>query len=383
VSHNFKIYSPNLENNSIEENIELKFLGLGFNGIKVKNKIEGNLITAFYLSIPNAIPVSKLLKENIEEEIAFACDVESVNIRRIGRDLVIFVPNKERKIVDFKECLFWYLKDNEVNNMKLPILLGTDFIGNKSVMDLALQPHILIAGSTGSGKSITESSIIASLSMKLNPSNLELYLVDTKRLDLTLFESLPHLKMIAKDEQEWYLLINHLIGEVSARNYKFEKKNVRNIQEYNKLGEAKLPYIVLVIDELADLIEKDKEFRRSAIDKDFFEPKVQDSLRRLIQICRASGVHVIACTQRTSVDVISGVIKANFPTRISLKLPSAIDSKTILDEKGAEKLLGNGDMLIKSQDSDNLKRFHSPFVRLEDIKMILEQREMILNSLGV
>jgi S-DNA-T family DNA segregation ATPase FtsK/SpoIIIE len=369
-----------LTENSIEDRILNKLRGLKITSPRIIDKQIGPVVTGFAISFHQSIPIANVLKLN--EDLALACNVESVDIQRIGNNVWIFVPNEERTIVDFKDALFWYLKDEKVKAAQIPLLLGTDFKGEKQFLELSTQPHLLIAGSTGSGKSILESNLIASLAMLRNENELNLYLVDTKRLDLTLFENLPHVKMIAKDENDWYLLINSLIGEVSNRNYLLEKSKVRNIQEYNQLdGVTKMPYIVLVIDELADLIERDKEFRKNAVKKEELEPKVIDALRRLIQICRAAGLHVIACTQRTSVDVVTGIVKTNFPTRISLKLPSAVDSKTILDSKGAENLLGKGDFLLKSQESDSLKRFHSPFVNLEDVKMILEQKEMILDSL--
>jgi DNA segregation ATPase FtsK/SpoIIIE, S-DNA-T family len=369
--------------NSIENRILNKLRGLKILNPKITQTENGPIVTGYALEFNQSTPIANVLKLN--EDLALACGVESVDIQRIGNKVWIFVPNEERKVIDFKDALFWYLKDEKVRKAQLPLLLGTDFKGNKQFLELSTQPHLLIAGSTGSGKSIFEANIVASLAMLKDEHDLILYLVDTKRLDLTLFEDLPQVAMIAKDIEDWYLLINSLVGEVSNRNYMFEKCKVRNIQEYNQKQELdskeKMPYIVLVIDELADLIEHDKDFRKSAT-KEHLEPKVIDALRRLIQICRASGVHVIACTQRTSVDVITGIVKTNFPTRISLKLPSSTDSRTILDSKGAENLLGKGDMLLKSQDSDNLKRLHSPFVNLEDVKMILEQKEMILNSLG-
>jgi DNA segregation ATPase FtsK/SpoIIIE, S-DNA-T family len=370
--------------NTIEERILNKLRGLKILNPKIINKQIGPIVTGFALEFNQSTPIANVLKLN--EDLALACGVDSVDIQRIGQHVWVFIPNEVKEVIDFKEALFWYLKDENVRKAQLPLLLGTNFKGEKQFLELSTQPHLLIAGSTGSGKSIFESNLIASLTMLKNENELRLYLVDTKRLDLTLFEDLPHVEMVAKDIEDWYNLINSLIGEVASRNYLFEKSKVRNIQEYNLKQEldnkSKMPYIVLVIDELADLIEHDKEVRRSA-DKNHLEPKVIDSLRRLIQVCRAAGVHVIACTQRTSVDVVTGIVKTNFPTRISLKLPSATDSRTILDAKGAENLLGNGDFLLKDQNSDNLRRFHAPFVRLEDIKMILEQREMINNSLGI
>lgn len=357
-----------------------KLAGLGVKGIAIKRVIDGPVVTGFPIQLASSTPINKIMPK--AEDIALAVGVESIVIERIGRELVVFVPNSDRIIVDFKDALFWYLKDEKVGEMKLPILLGMDHRGEKAAIDLAEQPHILIAGSTGSGKSVFETNIIAALSTHKSQKELKIYLVDTKRVDLTLFEKLPHVVETAKRVEEWYSMITGLHFEVQKRNSLFEKSKVRNISEYNKIQEENhinLPYIVLIIDELADLIEKDKEERAKygGKDKDCPEPKVIDALKRLIQICRASGVHVIVCTQRTSVDIITGVVKSNFPTRISLRLPQWQDSVTILGERGAEGLLGKGDMLVKRGDNNTLERFHGPFVRLEDIESILEQQEML------
>lgn len=359
-----------------------KLDGLGIRGASISHAITGPIITGYPIKLGNSTPVSKILNKNMD--IAIACGVESVDIRIVNGEVIIYVPNKDRKIVDFKDAWIWFLKDEKVNSMELPILLGMDAEGNNSAIDLAEQPHILIAGSTGSGKSIFESSIIAAIATKKSKEELEIYAVDTKRVDLTLFAELPHMKRMAKTANEWYILINQIYSTVQIRNELFEQSQVRNIREYNNISEKRLPYILVIIDELADLIEKDKinqeEWKRN---KEEPETKVIDSLRRLIQICRASGVHIIACTQRTSVDIISGTVKANFPTRISLRLPSSVDSRVILGQNGAENLLGKGDMLVQRSDSDILERYHAPFVRLEDIKNILAQADMIKESLGL
>jgi len=169
---------------------------------------------------------------------------------------------------------------------------------------------------------------------------------------------------------------------VQNRNKVFESAKARNIHEYNARHSKKMAFKVLIIDELADLIEKDKANREDQVaNEEETDLKVIDSIKRLIQVSRAAGIHVIACTQRTTVDIVSGSTKTNFTTRISLKLPQSNDSKAILGENGAEHLLGKGDMLVKSNDSDELKRYHAPFVRMEDIELILNQRDSILDSL--
>jgi len=362
-----------------------KLSALGVKGIKIDSALVGPVVTAYPIQLSPSTPLEKIL--NKSENIALACQVSSVDIQRVDGNVVVFIPNKDRKTVEFKDVLYWYLQDEEVRNMTLPIMLGQDFEGNNAVLDLATQPHILIAGSTGSGKSLLESAIIAALATLKSPKELELYLVDTKRVDLGLFENWPHVKQTVKSAEDWYILINTIYLEVQKRNRLFEQQKVRNISEYNKFlpeDEIKLPYIVLIIDELADLMEKDNDIRiECKRNREEPETKVEDSLRKLIQICRAAGVHIIACTQRTSVDIISGTIKANFPTRISLRLPQSNDSRVILGQNGAENLLGLGDMLVKKSDSDQLLRYHGPYVELTDIEAIPAQYEMLRNSLGL
>lgn len=359
-----------LETDSMQGKINAKLRGLGVNNFSIDDPIEGPVVTGYPLNLGFSTSIKNIT--NKTEDIALACGVESVDIRRVEDKVIIFIPNKDRKIVDFKDALFWMMKDEQVKEMKIPILLGQDFHGYNSVIDLFLQPHILIAGSTGSGKSVFESAIIAALTMVKSPEELHLYIVDPKRVDLTPFEKLPHTRRMIREPMEWSDMMEYLYDETQNRQKFLEKAGVRNIAEYNAINNKKMAYKVLIIDELADLIEKSK----------IFGVDVKAELLRLIQICRAAGIHIIACTQRTSVKVISGDIKANFPTRISLRLPSWIDSKTILDEKGAENLLGKGDMLMKSERNDNLERFHAPFVKIEDIQYILEQREEIKELIG-
>lgn len=381
MSGPFRLNFNNTKKESYDENssaISVKLRGLGISGFFIGEKISGPIITGYPVKLSPSTPISKVLKLN--EDIAIACGVESVDIRRIGHEVIFFIPNKERKIIDFKSALHWYLTDADVSTQELPILLGVNALGEFCTLDLVSQPHLLIAGSTGAGKSIYESNIIASLAMIMSKEDIELYLIDTKRLELTQFAELPHVKEVVRDIQEWYSTVDILIGEVSRRNKLFEASKVRNLFEYNIKADKKLPYIVVIIDEYADLVEYDNNIRRME-GRIHLNPSVDESLRRLVQICRASGVHVILCTQRTSVDIVSGVIKANFPARISLKLPTAHDSKTILGSSGAENLLDKGDLLYKSSDSNELRRFHAPFVQLTDIFTILNQREMILESL--
>jgi DNA segregation ATPase FtsK/SpoIIIE, S-DNA-T family len=344
--------------------------------------IDGPVVTGYRFTVPDTLPLAKLYAKS--EDLALASGVEVIDIRRIGHEVILFVPNKERRVVDFKEALFWYLKDPAVGAAQLPLLLGVDYKGAFSFLELAEMPHVLIAGSTGSGKSVFLSSMIAAISTKYASTELHLYLVDTKNLDLPLFHGLPHAREIVKEIRDWYPVYNRLWREYENRKAEFSRAGVRNIREFHGLG-LKMPFILLVIDELADLIEHDKAFREEAKrnESDHDEAKIMDALKRLLQVCRAAGIHVIAGTQRTSVDIVTGTVKANFPCRISLRLPTAFDSRTILGEQGAENLLGKGDMLVKMPDADALVRFHGPFVKLEDIAAILADQNMIKQMLGV
>lgn len=371
------------DENTIHGRIDRKLRGLGVNNFRILDPEVGPVVTSYPILLHYSTSIKSIL--NKADDIALACGVENVNIHRENNRVIVEVPNEHRETIDFKDALFWALRNEEVKNMKLPILLGQNPHGEKAAIDLVSQPHILIAGSTGSGKSVLESGIIATLAMLKDPSELKLYIVDPKRVDLTLFHSLPHVAKVVKEINEWYPMINALYEDVQNRNKFLERAGARNIDEYNQgRTKGRMAYKVLIIDELADLIEKDKYQREeNKMNEEENDLKAIDAIKRLIQVSRAAGIHIIACTQRTSVDVVTGVVKANFGTRISLRLPSQVDSRTILDQKGAENLLGKGDMLIKHADSDTLERYHAPFISMKDIEFILAQKEQIQEQLGV
>lgn len=374
-----KFQTVPVETTDIKTNLARKLTGLGIGYKEIKGPIRGPIVSTYPITLSSSTPISKIL--NKSEDLALACDVESLDIRRVGKEIHVFVPNKEREVVDFMTAVYWFIAQEEAKDSGIPILLGMDSIGNKSWLDLTKQPHALISGSTGSGKSIFMSSILASLAMMKSEKELQMILVDTKMLDLNLFSKLPHVKNMILDVEEFYYMITELQAEVQNRLRTLSELGVRNIQEYNqKNPDMKMSYVLLVIDELADLLDKDKDLRLS-MGKNHVEPKAMDSIRKLLRVSRAAGVHVIAGTQRTSGDIVAAEAKTNFPCRIALKLPSGKDSEYILDEKGAENLLGNGDMLVKENESDSPKRFHAPFVKLEDIKLVLEQLDMVKRSL--
>jgi DNA segregation ATPase FtsK/SpoIIIE, S-DNA-T family len=352
-------------------------------GLRIKAKIvdvvEGPVITGYYFKPDYSTNVAKLTK--LTEDFASAAEVEKVSIFREKGNIVIYVPNRERKVIDFKDALYWMFSSDTVSQLRLPILLGVDSVGHKKAIDLSEQPHILIAGQTGSGKSVFQSAIIASLCCLKTPDELELILVDTKKLDLPLFEKLPHVLQVCTERKEFVEMVESLLKQTRLRLEMLSQEKCRNIGELNARREpdARWPYKILIIDELADLLDQDKMWRTEN-PKDAAEtPTVPAYLKSLAQIARAAGVHIITGTQRSSVKVVSNDIKANLPCRIALKLPSRDDSKTILGGSGAETLLGRGDMLVQHEGSEVLHRYHGPFVKQEDIVEIVKNSEHIRN----
>lgn len=337
----------------------------------------GPIVTTYFFKCHSVL--AKI--QSRSEDIALAIGSESVLIERQGELVAIAIPNKERKIIDFKEFLHWLIATETTHVLNIP--LGITPTGGKRSFDLIDAPHLLIAGATGSGKSVYESAIITALVAQYSSSMLELYLVDTKRTDLTLFRRLPHVKIIAEELGAFFKVINKLRSICYQRLDILSHSEKRNIREYNQAFPDKPMYfIVLLIDELANLMDLDSQNRKSMDREERATTlSVGEVLKELTQISRAAGIHVIASTQRSSVKVISGDIKVNFPTRISFKMPSSMDSRVILDENGAENLLGKGDMLAKLPEHDQIQRFHAPFVRLDDIHFIIENLEYVKGML--
>lgn len=345
-------------------------------GMKVKATFDhietGPVVTTYYFKPDYTTPVSKIMK--LAEDFALAVGEDNLHMAREKGLIALYVPNKDRVIVEFKDNLYWYLTDPEVRKMKLPIPTGLDHRGNKSAFDLTLMPHMLICGSTGSGKSVYESAIIESLALFKTPEELELYLVDTKKVDLPLFEQLPHVKLVADDLAKFHTLMSGLLQECRRRLGVLQGASCRKIDDYHKLG-LPMKYIILIVDEFADLADIDAAARKA--DKEAYEglPTVKNWIKQLAQIGRAAGIHMICCTQRASVKIIDGDTKTNLPCRVALRLSSRTDSQVVLGEAGAENLLGKGDMLIKRPESDILERFHGPYVKLEDISELVYQYE--------
>ena len=364
-----------------EQNINIlsitrKLIGLGIDASFVSLE-QGPVVTAYMFRLGDSVPIAKVLKK--AEDFALSMGVDKVIVQRISDKIAIFVPNEKRTIVDYKDILHWYMTNEEVQKQELPIALGVDFHGKKSSLDLCDMPHCLITGSTGSGKSVFEASVISNFVYKYDSSELNMYLVDTKKVDLPLFSSLPHILQVADTLDAFHNMMYVVMAETRRRLGVLQNVGVRKIQEYHKMmgGWSSMPYIILMIDEFGDLGDQDRDERKA--DKEKWEgiPTVKQWLKSITQIGRAAGVHVIACTQRASVKVIDGDTKTNLPCRITLRLSSRIDSQVILGTGGAENLLGKGDMLVQSTDSDIIKRYHGPYVSMNDIQQLVMNYEQI------
>jgi DNA segregation ATPase FtsK/SpoIIIE, S-DNA-T family len=363
-------YSP-----EVQKQVHLltrKLLFLGFPAVFTK-LIEGPVVRIFYFQPTEASKFSSVFFKS--EEIAGTLAVESVRVERELGFCIISVPRTDRVVIKFDECLHKMMTSITTQEMILPLLMGQTATGEHLYADLAQQPHLLIAGATNSGKSVYTAQLICSLSLFRTPQELELILVDTKNLDLVLFKGLEHVKYVISNINDLRAVLTRLLEDVRLRNGQMSGL-ARNIIEWNKLSSQKMIYKVLIIDELADVLDTDTAFL-SQIDRKLRPPSIQSLLKQLAQISRAAGVHLILATQRPSVKVLSGDIKANFPARVCFKLPSGFDSRVVLDENGAEDLLGMGDYLYKITGSDTVKRAHSAFVSMTDIATIIVQNEQI------
>lgn len=332
----------------------------------------GPVVTTFEFKPAPNVKVSKIL--NLQDDLAMALKAQTIRIQAPipGKDVVgIEVPNDDTQTIFLKEMLDSELFQNSVS--PLTMILGKDIVGKPFVTDLKKLPHLLIAGTTGSGKSVGINSMILSLLYKNSPDNLRLVMIDPKMLEFSMYNDIPHLltPVITKAADAINALAN-MVSEMERRYTLMSKTKTKNIENYNekaqKEGYETMPYIVVVIDELADLMMtsgKDVEY----------------SIARLAQMARASGIHLIVATQRPSVDVVTGLIKANLPSRLSYKVGQKIDSKIILDSMGAESLLGRGDMLFTPPGTSGLVRIHAPWSTETEIEKVVEflkdQREVV------
>ena len=363
--------------------LEKKLADFGVEGSVTEVK-PGPVITMYELEPASGVKINKIT--NLSDDLALALKARSVRIVAPipGKAAIgIEIPNYERESV----CLRDVLDSEEFLESKyqLPIVLGKNIAGRPVITDLARMPHLLIAGTTGSGKSVSLNAMICSILFKTAPDEVKFIMIDPKRLELSGYEGIPHLlNPVVTNPKEASQVLKWTVDEMERRYAAIADVGVKSIERYNRLVEKeqiaikkqmsglsspvsgektatvpeKLPYIIVVIDELADLMM-------------VAQRNVETSLARLAQMARAAGIHLILATQRPSVDVITGIIKANFPTRISFKVSSKVDSRTILDQLGAEKLLGAGDMLFMPPGTSKLMRIHGAFVSDKEITNIV------------
>jgi S-DNA-T family DNA segregation ATPase FtsK/SpoIIIE len=383
---NYKLPSPSLlregersqklDEDELKERaraIEAKCLEFDIQG-RVTLINPGPVVTTFEFKPEAGIKYSRII--GLTEDLCLALQAESILIERIpGKSTIgIEVPNITRQTIALREII----EAPEFSNSpsKLTLAMGRDLHGRIRITDLAAMPHLLIAGSTGTGKSVFINSLMMSILYKASPDDVKLVLVDPKRLELNLYENIPHLiAPVVTDPKIASNVLRNATREMEKRLKLLAQRGVRNIEQYNRTfqkaqslslfenveeSEHKpLPYLVIVIDELADLMMVDTN-------------NVEESITRLAQMARAVGIHLILATQRPSVDVITGLIKANFPARISFRVASKVDSRTILDSNGSESLLGKGDMLYLPAGSARLHRIHGPLVSEDEIVAVCD-----------
>lgn len=360
------------EQKVIRETIEERAAYFGCPG-KVVGVKKGPMITLYEFEAGKSTRVKRL--QGLQEDLALALSADAVMVHRIaGKNLMaieISNPESERFNIPFRASLK-RVKEAKSDGMELPLNLGTDPFGIPIVDDLASMPHLLIAGSTGAGKSVSLNCIISSLLTVCSPQELQFFMIDPKGVELIHYNGIPHMTepMVtsphyAKD------MLERLVREMRHRLSNLTMERVRDIRELNLLkkgrGQPPIPRIILIVDELGDLMLQDK--------KEFIRLFAEIS-----QIARATGIHMICATQRPSVDVLPGKIKVNFPSRISFRVTSSVDSKTIVHRKGAEGLLGRGDMMYLSPTRSTCIRIHAPWVPLEDVKMLAEKIRKIEES---
>jgi DNA segregation ATPase FtsK/SpoIIIE, S-DNA-T family len=359
-----------------DENLKMKsrLLEKKLDDFGVKGEVvavyPGPVITTFEYRPAPGIKINRVV--NLTDDLALALRAMSIRIVAPipGKDAIgIEIPNSEREMVRLKEIIA--TSTFEKAKSKLTICLGKDIVGNPVITDLDKMPHLLVAGTTGSGKSVGLNTMICSLLYKTTPDEVKLIMVDPKRIELSAYDGIPHLiTPVVTDSKKATHALFWAVREMERRYKLLSEKKVRNIRQYNqKIAKEKpddpekelkpLPYIVVIIDELADLM--------MVASRD-----VEVALTRLAQMARAAGIHLILATQRPSVDVLTGIIKANFQTRISFKVTSKTDSRTIIDSNGAENLLGKGDMLFLPPGTSKIDRIHGAFISESEVARITD-----------
>lgn len=342
----------------ISMQLEQKLENFGVSG-KVVGISPGPVVTTYEYAPAPGVKINKIV--GLADDLALGLKAQSVRIAGSvpGKAaLGIEIPNETRQLVGIRELIAAesYRRDPH----KLSIALGLDVVGNLAMANLAKMPHLLIAGATGAGKSVGINTIIASILYNATPAEVRFLMVDPKRIELSGYEGIPHLlHPVVVDPKLAARALNWAVREMERRYRLLEEARVKSFDSYNEANSEKIPYIVVIVDELADLMMVAAK-------------EVETSIARLAQMARAAGIHLILATQRPSVDVLTGLIKANFPTRISFKVSSKIDSRTILDTSGAEHLLGAGDMLFLAPGTAQLKRIHGAFISEKETSDIVD-----------
>ncbi|NBO20960.1 MAG: hypothetical protein EBU97_03235, partial [Rhodobacteraceae bacterium] len=386
-----RIDRQNRSDEALEQNARMLETVLDDYGVKgeIVSVRPGPVVTMYELEPAPGLKASRVI--GLSDDIARSMSALSARVSTVpGRSVIgIELPNVQREKVVLREILA--SRDFGDTNMRLPLALGKDIFGDPVVANLAKMPHLLIAGTTGSGKSVAINTMILSLLYKLTPEECRLIMIDPKMLELSVYDGIPHLlSPVVTDPKKAVVALKWVVGEMEERYRKMSKMGVRNIEGFNgrvretlergekfrrtiqtgfddltgdpiyeteEFSHETLPYIVVIVDEMADLMMVAGK-------------EIEACIQRLAQMARASGIHLIMATQRPSVDVITGTIKANFPTRISFQVTSKIDSRTILGEQGAEQLLGMGDMLYMAGGA-KITRIHGPFVSDEEVEEIV------------
>ncbi len=326
---------------------------------KITHVHSGPVVTMYEFEPAPGVKINRVV--TLSDDLTLALKAQSIRVSPLpGKSTIgIEVPNSKRELVSMREIIS---SDNfRKSGSKLTLALGKDIFGNPIITDLAKMPHLLVAGATGAGKSVSINSMVTSILYKASPEEVKMLMIDPKLLELSIYDNIPHLiSPVITNPKEAAEALRKMVFEMERRYRLLAEKGVRNIESFNRHApeEEKLPYIVVFIDELADLM--------FASAKD-----VEDSIARLAQMARASGIHLIIATQRPSVDVITGVIKANFSARIAFRVVSKIDSRTILDAQGAESLLGKGDMLLRLPGSRTM-RVHGTLITEDEINAVAE-----------
>ena len=326
--------------------------------INVINVKYGPVITLYEILPAAGIKINTII--NLADDISRSMGVGAVRIAQIygTQYLGVEVPNDHRESVTIKELL---IDDNfKKSQHKIPICIGKDISGNIEVIDLSKTPHLLVAGTTGSGKSVFINTLLTSLLYKFSPKDLKLILIDPKMLELSVYNDIAHLLTpVVTEPKKAIIALKWVCKEMERRYSLMNEEGTRNLEGYNQKADESLPYIVVFIDEMADLMMTAGK-------------EVEHYVQRLAQMARACGIHLVMATQRPSVDIITGSIKANFPSRISFQVASKYDSRTVLGEIGAEQLLGNGDMLM-TKNGANLIRYQSAFISDTEVNKLIHE----------